>query len=351
MRRVSHRLRASGFTLIELLVVIAIIAVLIALLLPAVQAAREAARRSQCVNNLKQLGLAMHNYVSANGAFPLGGYFDANGYSDGCSPWMHSFFWGVFPYMEQTNLANSFNCSVRYYCTTVPANYYSGNAANPWPPFYIGETNYCGMAGPWTNPPRGFSGTTTGELGPPVPGNPSPDSNWGAELANALGMIYLYSNVTIAGITDGTSNTFLAGERVWGRLDVTDQNCWGWFSAGNYADSMISAMFPPNPSPTLATGTATNQIVGDANGANAYVISLSSNHPGGGNMGFCDGSVRFIKNSINSWPTTITAGKWLPANVVYNTNATYSLLPGTQFGVYQALSTRAGGEVISSDSY
>jgi hypothetical protein len=68
-------------------------------------------------------------------------------------------------------------------------------------------------------------------------------------------------------------------------------------------------------------------------------------------MAFCDGSVHFIKNSINCWPTAITGGKWLPTNVVFNSNSTYTLVPGTGFGVYQALSTRAGGEVISSDSY
>src|SRR4029077_6334824 len=87
-----------GFTLIELLVVIAIIAVLIALLLPAVQAAREAARRAQCVNNLKQLGLAMHNYETANGSFPQGGYFDPN--NQAYSPWMHGFLIGLLPFFE-----------------------------------------------------------------------------------------------------------------------------------------------------------------------------------------------------------------------------------------------------------
>ena len=375
MRRTSQRFRESGFTLIELLVVIAIIAVLIALLLPAVQAAREAARRAQCTNNLKQIGLAAANYASAVGTFPQGGYYDPNNNTDGCSPWMHSYIMGLLPYFEQGNLFNAFNCSIRYYCTTVPSNYtvagahlaslncpsdptllngsgiYSAAAGNPWPPFNIGLTNYRGVAGPWCNPPRGWSGSSTGELGPPIPGNPAPDPNWSAELANALGMIYVCSSVSYAGITDGTSNTFIAGERMWGRLDITDQNCWGWFTAGNYGDTIQSTMFPPNPALQLASGTATNQIVGDFNGANAFIISASSNHPGGVNMAFCDGSVHFIKNTINSWPTTLSSGQWTPANVVYNSNSTYSLTAGGMFGVYQALSTRAGGEVISSDAY
>src|SRR5664279_3879292 len=96
----SHR---RGFTLIELLVVIAIIAVLIALLLPAVQQAREAARRSQCKNNLKQFGLALHNYHEVNGMFPSGQYFNNAGFQY-CSPVTM-----LLPYFEQSNLYNSYN--------------------------------------------------------------------------------------------------------------------------------------------------------------------------------------------------------------------------------------------------
>src|SRR4051812_23004928 len=106
----SRRL-VRGFTLIELLVVIAIIAVLIALLLPAVQAAREAARRAQCVNNLKQIGLALHNYLGAVGTFPIGTIIDGANWPCQPSlrtPWdMH-----VLPYLEQTTVANSFNYQV-----------------------------------------------------------------------------------------------------------------------------------------------------------------------------------------------------------------------------------------------
>src|SRR5947209_2445068 len=101
------RRRAGGFTLIELLVVIAIIAVLIALLLPAVQAAREAARRAQCVNNLKQIGLAIHNYHSANGCFPVGGANTTN-FNKATSAWgswsAHAL---MLPYMEQTQIYNA----------------------------------------------------------------------------------------------------------------------------------------------------------------------------------------------------------------------------------------------------
>ncbi len=364
----SHDSRSRGFTLIELLVVIAIIAVLIGLLLPAVQAAREAARRAQCVNNLKQLGLAAHNYVDTNLAFPQGGYYSQDSATIGCNQWMHSYLLGLSAFFEQGNLYNAFNSSVRYYCTTVPSNYtvhgaklatlacpsdpavLAGNGAytmTGFPvPFTAGITSYRGNSGPWVNPTRGSSGGGA-QLGPPVPGNPSPDPNWSAMLGNALGVIYVGASTTLGSITDGTSNTILIGESVYGRLSLFDQNCWHWWTAGNYADTLQTSMFPINPDKTLKDSTDPTT----ANGANVFVISASSNHPGGANFAFCDGSVRFLKNTINSWPVGLQSGSYRPTNLVVNSNHTYSTTPGTSWGVYQALSTRNGGEIISADLY
>jgi len=369
----SSRLRKRGFTLIELLVVIAIIAVLIGLLLPAVQAAREAARRAQCINNLKQLGLAAHNYVDANLCFPQGGYFDPN--NQAYSPWMHSYLLGLSAFFEQGNLYNAFNSSIRYYRTDIPANYtvhgaklstlacpsdpaviqgnafFSTSGVNGWPaplPTYTaGITGYRAISGPWPNPPRGASGSSsTPGQGPPIPGNGSPDPNWAAEVANALGVIYMTSSTKIGDITDGTSNTLLIGEGVYGRLSQADQNCWHWWAAGNYGDSLQTAMYAPNPDKSLniKDPTLTNSV-------SVFIISASSNHPGGANFCFADGSVKFLKNTINSWPAANQGGKYLPVNIVPNANGTYGTLPGTNWGIYQSLSTRNGGEVISADSF
>ena len=165
---------SGGFTLIELLVVIAIIAVLISLLLPAVQSAREAARRAQCINNLKQLGLATHNYMDANGSMPQGGYFNNNSYS---LAWFHGCLIGLTPFFEQNNIYNSFNSSLRYfndegqndtvmaakistlYCPSDP-QIVEGNGILPTfstsrVSYKAGLTSYRAICGPWVNPPRG----------------------------------------------------------------------------------------------------------------------------------------------------------------------------------------------------
>ena len=367
------RSRPRGFTLIELLVVIAIIAVLIGLLLPAVQSAREAARRIQCTNNLKQLGLAMHNYHDVNQSFPQGGFYSVASASIGDSPWMHSYLMGLMPFFEQGNVYSAFNSNLRYntalnanvtvhaakfsalVCpsdpTTINGNgRWTTTAYTGYPTAYtVGLTNYFGISGPWPNPPRGVSGTastTTGQ-GPPVPGNATPDPNWAAEVANALGIIYITSNVTLGGITDGTSNTMLLGEGVYGRLKPDDQNCFRWYCAGNYGDSIITTMYPLNADKTLPDFTDPTL----KNGSTIWNNSAASNHPGGANFAFADGSVKFIKNTISTWAYSTSGSTIKPSNVVFNSNGTYTTTPGTVWGIYQALSTRAGGEVISADSY
>jgi prepilin-type processing-associated H-X9-DG protein len=155
------------------------------------------------------------------------------------------------------------------------------------------------------------------------------------------------SSVSLNGISDGTSNTMMIGEGVYGRLSPADKQCWRWYAAGNYGDSIITTMYPLNADkvlPDFSDKTLTN-------GSTVWVNSASSNHPGGANFAFCDGSVKFLKNTISTWAYKNTGTSILPANLVLNGNGTYSTLPGTPWGIYQSLSTRAGGEVISADAY
>jgi prepilin-type processing-associated H-X9-DG protein len=121
-----------------------------------------------------------------------------------------------------------------------------------------------------------------------------------------------------------------------------DFYCYNWWFSPNYGDTLFTTFYPINPWKRLQN-TDGYLVQGDA-----YVMAASSFHPGGANFAFCDGSVRFLKETINSWPYNPQTG--VPTNVTLDANGFFVLAPGTQ-AVYQALSTRNGGEVISADGY
>ena len=326
----------DGFTLIELLVVIAIIAVLIALLLPAVQAAREAARRAQCVNNLKQIGLAVMNYESGNGALPP----TSNNPTvpAGTGPTNDFSMKGrILPYMEQANLYNSLNMA-----------FTAQNAANQT----VHNTNLTAYNCPsdGSNPAGGVGSFSSypNNLGltRAVPGSSTTIALDGP--AYKMGQAPEDGVVTFASITDGTSNTAIFSEMVKGRYagktrDGLDQvyyagsselpgqtvqqyyqNCLAstqiaydqkgvdWLIQSCGKGGAYSHIMPPN---SKACWFAT----GDVNNTDNTLVSASSLHSGGVNLLCLDGSVKFVKSSV-SRPT------------------------------WWALATKAGGEVVSADA-
>ena len=303
-----------AFTLIELLVVIAIIAVLIALLLPAVQAAREAARRTQCVNNLKQIGLAMHNYHSFADVFPPG-YVTA---VDLKSETELGPGWGwatmSLAMFEQSPLYNAVNFSL-------PIIHPGSQTA---------RSNRLAMflcpSNTPDSPPLLTLRTLAGNV---LLTDVSPGQYVGCSgqfevddyVADNNGVFYRNSRIGIRNILDGTSSTLLIGERSRNVADAT------WVGAVPLAITCTNPAWkiqecePSNSMIMFHTGPSPNRNWVDVPNYKAAGADDSwSRHSGGCNFGFCDGSVRFLKETINP-------------------------------KVFTALSTRAGGEVLSADQY
>ncbi|MEO6811751.1 MAG: DUF1559 domain-containing protein [Isosphaeraceae bacterium] len=304
--------RRRGFTLIELLVVIAIIGVLIALLLPAVQAAREAARRSQCVNNMKQIGLAMHNYHDTMGSLPPGKF-------DCCyGTWKLA----VLPYMEQQPLYNSWNMDRNSTSNPVSMTYSSPTQSTTT------QAQINSLLCPSDTPSRpsgnicshsyavnfGNTSMTQGNLnGINFAG--APFNNYSAAVGGVC------RPVSFADLRDGQSSIVLVAEVIMGQgLDLRGFSWWG--DASNFTsylppnstlpDSIYSATYCKNISPNPPCMVSTT--------SQPSMFAARSRHSGGINVTMGDGSVRFIKNTINPF-------------------------------IWRALSTTQGGEVISSDAY
>jgi prepilin-type N-terminal cleavage/methylation domain-containing protein/prepilin-type processing-associated H-X9-DG protein len=318
-----------AFTLIELLVVIAIIAVLIALLLPAVQAAREAARRAQCTNDLRQLGIALHNYHDAIGAFPPGylSLMDPVTFDNDGPGWG----WAAFSLsqMEQAPLYNSINFVLgiefpanqtarltvlaSFLCpsdawrldifTVVDAT--TSNTTPGAPICDVASSNYVGSVGSG-DPSSLYPWIIDDDNGPP-----------GRDNGN--GIFFRDHSIKIAQITDGTSQTFLCGERSQNLSRAT------WTGAVTNAAVPLIALQAEAGLDPEGGGALVLSHTGEGHGPNspsglAHGDQYWAMHPGGANFLFGDGSVRFIKEQVG-------------------------------FTIFQALATRAGCEVLSADQF
>jgi prepilin-type N-terminal cleavage/methylation domain-containing protein/prepilin-type processing-associated H-X9-DG protein len=343
----SHSRRSAGapaFTLIELLVVIAIIAVLIALLLPAVQAAREAARRMQCTNNLKQIGLALHNYVDANGALPPC-YIQTFASPTSTATSVYKSEWSVTariaPFLELGPMYSAINFDWTY---DDPPNLTASEVT-------VAMLNCPSDPGPasLSDGKGGYEGTTSyGNL----------EGDWyawgygGPQNRSAFSPNYSRS---WAQFTDGLSNTMLYGETLVNRWQLRKCSSNGGLTPTSFPDTSQSPAFIQSLAPQCQEQQAAHQkwangkvfsnglttamtpntqvllpgfpnpvdlVTNDENqGGYTYAaLTADSDHPGGVNVLLADGSVRFIKSSINGL-------------------------------AWRALGTIAGGEVISSDSY
>ena len=302
MSRLRSHQRSSGFTLIELLVVIAIIAVLIALLLPAVQQAREAARRTQCRNNLKQIGLAAHNYHSTFNAFPAGRYSLAGTMFLG-----HSAQTMLLPYFDQAPLYAQMNTSIGFNGQpnfNTPAITILSGLICPSNPVNEG-VNWTGGTNPAGTDPNNDSARTHYE--------PISDSGTGRLSSSSLvttngnGMFFHDSKVRIGDVIDGTTNTLMFCEIVAtgpGRYD-----CCAWMA---YADG-IGTQNGIN-APFRSTPNGQPPFLHDMYNGNSF-SGPASYHVGGSHFLMGDGSVRFISQNLSQ--TTLTS-----------------------------LTTRAGGEVV-----
>ena len=294
----------AGFTLIELLVVIAIIAVLIALLLPAVQAAREAARRAQCCNNIMQLGIALQSYESSHEMLPPGVVNTTGPILDQPKGYHYGWLVQIMPFFEQKNVYNHLNFRLGVYeienlttrTTVIRSLVCPSDSSSILSPSGVAMTSYVG---------------SHNDVEAPI-------------SATNKGVLFLNSSIRFEDITDGSSQTIFAGEKL---NKVPDE---GWASGTRASLRNAGSGINRRATPPFAGPGSGEDDDGDGQVAGAKAASASdalsdvggydSNHPGGANFAFGDGSVRFLKNSINR-------------------------------RIFRLLANRADGEIISADKY
>ena len=355
----SHRDR-GGFTLIELLVVIFVIAMLAALLLPALQSAREAARRAQCTNNLRQIGIALQSYHDTNACLPPGRIMTYDprfaGPNPPCSSPIvdKSFLVMLLPALGQGPLYDAVNQDVTifgYENLTIQST---------------SVDTYACPSDPASGPPRLVNPKLLVPYGLVRPGEhrlasftsysgcfgsffinalPSPSTSCAVPprlAAQANGTIGDAAPIRFASIVDGLSNTFVVAEKattLYQSLDVVlpdFSDVYGAYYPGNWGDTLMSSYYPPNMWKSVSI------LAGEQ-----HTFAGSSLHPDGLNVLMGDGSARFVKDSVQSWSFDPQLVR--PVGAELNPGGWWENLPTP--GVWQALGTRAGREVISADDY
>jgi prepilin-type N-terminal cleavage/methylation domain-containing protein len=312
--------RRHGFTLVELLVVIAIIGILVAMLLPALQAARESARRIQCTNNMKQIGLAMHNYESGHGQFPIGQFDWVSSWGwegqysiqeNGSSMYGHTWFVQILPYVEETELFDTFKPHMAAdYEIFSGGNFYGGirEWANHVPdqlqvavPMFVCPTDLEPIKTHGGHPSLiGFHGNYIMCAGSTTFG----ERTWRSAIFDRMdGMFYLYSRTKVRDIRDGTSHTIMAGETIVhketppGQYDARGAYYWGiwggavfnthWPPNTNTPDRLDEAVlcYDTPETPCINSGDMTNYT--------------RSRHVGGVFIAMADGAVRWMENDVD----------------------------------------------------
>ncbi|MEQ1824584.1 MAG: DUF1559 domain-containing protein [Pirellula sp.] len=334
--------RQRGFTLVELLVVIAIIGILVGLLLPAVQAAREAARRMSCSNNLKQMGLALHNYESANKKFPAG-FIDTRPTGDPLKDGGWSWMAAVLPFMEGTALYSTLDFNYHPYGATTTVSDPAGrnhaaakiliptfrcpsdtapatramNNGNPGGTDALAITSYCGNIGPFD-----------GQLCDNVAMAPAP---------RTIGTLVVNRQRKIGDLTDGTTNVIMVGEVSWRPLQSINGTNYGsdrQFILGSITSGggpLCSNRGANNNGAHLHLRATRKKLNGPLVGGDKH-LAFHSYHTGGSQFAFGDGSVQFISQNIEhtetDWGNTTASGP---------------------FGTYQRLAGMNDGQVLVLD--
>ena len=324
--------KSRGFTLVELLVVIAIIGMLVGLLLPAVQAAREAARRMQCSNNLKQLGLASHNYHDAHKKFPIGQHIYGNTAGGVFRGLGYNWSFALLPFIEQSNLYNQFDNRFPFFEKTITKN--GILAATPLPAFNCpsdikpvtidltseaqrpsATSSYKGVNGAYNN---GYSTLTNADAAAFI-GTFERDSR----------AVYGMNN-----LTDGTSNTIIIAETKWGMNASKRTRTYLYGSS--------------DPSTTWATGATEGSLLNGQTAMN-WVITVATSsanrtagsfHTGGAQFVFGDGSVHFLSENIDH----SASGYFSAFPYMQGNTAPRNTMP---FGTYQRLFAVGDGQAVN----